>query len=258
MRIWRGRRREAGQKLRPARARRDGKPSSPVVVRVGILPSLRGCPACSSFWLPPSCRARRPISHRRRRRRPPRHERDSTTERHRDKKPPKRIAVTPEHLATAFRDGAARSILQLAREARTRQDSALRSYDATTYQRISAGLALTRLGRDRLAFRSEEADARALAARHRRLRRRHRLADRRPHRGQVGRRGDRRRHVARAVLPGQRDALDRREHDAEGRRREGSDRPSARRGRRGVLHLRERRLGDLPSSRRQDRSGCAS
>jgi hypothetical protein len=84
-------------------------------------------------------------------------ERDSTTGYHRDRKPPKRIAVTPEHLATAFHDAAARSILALAREARTRQDSALRSYDATTYQRISAGLALTKLGRDRLAFRSEEA-----------------------------------------------------------------------------------------------------
>src|SRR6476469_9584035 len=85
-------------------------------------------------------------------------ERDSTTGYHPDrKKPPKRIAVTPEHLATAFRDPGARSILALAREARTRQDSALRSYDATTYQRISAGIALTRLGRDRLALRSEEA-----------------------------------------------------------------------------------------------------
>ena len=84
-------------------------------------------------------------------------ERDSTTESHRDRKPPKRIAVTPQHLATAFRDPGARAILGLAREARTRQDSALRSYDATTYQRISAGIALTKLGRDRLAFRSEEA-----------------------------------------------------------------------------------------------------
>ena len=88
---------------------------------------------------------------------PPAPERDSTTGYHRDRKPPKRIPVTPEHLATAFRDPAARSILALARDARTRQDSALRSYDATTYQRISAGLALTKLGRDRLAFRNEEA-----------------------------------------------------------------------------------------------------
>jgi len=88
---------------------------------------------------------------------PPAPERDSTTGYHRDKKPPKRIPVTAQHLATAFRDPGARAILALARDARTRQDSALRSYDATTYQRISAGLALTKLGRDRLAFRSEEA-----------------------------------------------------------------------------------------------------
>ncbi|MEO7182577.1 MAG: ShlB/FhaC/HecB family hemolysin secretion/activation protein, partial [Gemmatimonadaceae bacterium] len=74
---------------------------------------------------------------------------------HRDKRPPKHLAVTAEHLATAFRDVTARSILLLAREARTRQDSALIAYDATTYQRVSAGLAFTKLGRDRLAFRSE-------------------------------------------------------------------------------------------------------
>ena len=84
-------------------------------------------------------------------------ERDSTTERHRDKKPPKRIVVTGVHLATAYRDPAARAILLLAREARMRQDSALMAYDATTYQRVSAGLGFRRLGRDRLAFRSEGA-----------------------------------------------------------------------------------------------------
>jgi hypothetical protein len=84
-------------------------------------------------------------------------ERDSTTEVHRDRKPPKRIAVTPEHLASAFRDPGARAILLLARAARERQDSALRAYDATTYQRVSAGLGFSRFGRDRLAFRSEGA-----------------------------------------------------------------------------------------------------
>ncbi|HEV7991786.1 MAG TPA: ShlB/FhaC/HecB family hemolysin secretion/activation protein [Gemmatimonadaceae bacterium] len=82
-------------------------------------------------------------------------ERDSTTRNHREKRPPKHLAVTAEHLSTAFKDPGARSILLLARGARMRQDSALVAYDATTYQRISAGLALTRLGRDRLAFRSE-------------------------------------------------------------------------------------------------------
>jgi hypothetical protein len=84
-------------------------------------------------------------------------ERDSTTGRHRPRKPPKRIAVTPEHLATAYRDAGARSLLMLARDARMRQDSALQAYDATTYQRISAGVGFTKFGRDRLAYRSEQA-----------------------------------------------------------------------------------------------------
>jgi len=88
-------------------------------------------------------------------------ERDSTDEIHgrrrREKKPPKRIEVTAEHLASAFRDAPARGVLLLAREARLRQDSALASYDATTYQRISAGLGFAKIGRDRLAFRSEDA-----------------------------------------------------------------------------------------------------
>lgn len=38
-----------------------------------------------------------------------------------------------------------------------RLDSSLASYDATTYQRISVGLGFTRFGRDRLAFRTENA-----------------------------------------------------------------------------------------------------
>ena len=84
-------------------------------------------------------------------------DRDSTTGRHRTRKPPKRIAVTPAHLATAYRDAGARTLLMLAREARMRQDSALQGYDATTYQRISAGLGFTKFGRDRLAYRSEQA-----------------------------------------------------------------------------------------------------
>jgi Omp85 superfamily domain len=87
-------------------------------------------------------------------------ERDSTTGPHRrrgEKRPPKRVEVTAEHLATAFKDSSAREILMLARDARMRQDSALLSYDATTYQRISAGLGFASIGRDRLAFRSEDA-----------------------------------------------------------------------------------------------------
>jgi hypothetical protein len=83
-------------------------------------------------------------------------ERDSSEEhRHRHGRPAKRVAVTAQHLATAFKDGSARAVLLLARDARTRQDSALRSYDATTYQRTSAGVSFTKLGRERLAFRNE-------------------------------------------------------------------------------------------------------
>lgn len=88
-------------------------------------------------------------------------ERDSTTDRHgrrrRERRPVKRLEVTPDHLASAFKDAPARSLLLLARDARLRQDSSLASYDATTYQRISAGIAFARFGRDRLAFRSEDA-----------------------------------------------------------------------------------------------------
>src|SRR3954469_4083951 len=66
-----------------------------------------------------------------------------------------RIPVTPELEASAFRDKAARVLLHQAREARMRQDSALLAYDATAYQRISAGLGFRAFGRDRLLFRSE-------------------------------------------------------------------------------------------------------
>jgi hypothetical protein len=76
--------------------------------------------------------------------------------RRREQRTPRRDSVTAEHLATAYR-GTGRDILALARAARMRQDSALQSYDATTYQRISAGFGLGRIGRDRLAFRSEQA-----------------------------------------------------------------------------------------------------
>ena len=87
-------------------------------------------------------------------------DRDSTTNSHRrrrEKRPVKRVAVTADHLATAYRDAPARALLLLARDARLRQDSALASYDATTYQRISAGFGFTKFGRDRLAFRTEDA-----------------------------------------------------------------------------------------------------
>jgi len=69
--------------------------------------------------------------------------------------PPKRIPVTPEHLRTAFKSTLARTILERAREARLEQDSALQSYDARAYMRISAGMGFSKIGRDRLIFRHE-------------------------------------------------------------------------------------------------------
>ena len=69
-----------------------------------------------------------------------------------------RRPVTAKDSATAFKDPTAKQILIQARQARLEQDSALRSYDATTYQRISAGLSFSKIGRDRLVFRTERVD----------------------------------------------------------------------------------------------------
>ena len=68
-----------------------------------------------------------------------------------------RLPVTAKVLATAFKDSHARDLLLFARKARMEQDSALKSYDATAYQRISAGLGFSKIGRDRLIFRTESA-----------------------------------------------------------------------------------------------------
>ena len=53
-----------------------------------------------------------------------------------------RIPLTDALRASAFKDPAARDLLLRARAARLRQDSALASYDATTYQRVSVGTRL--------------------------------------------------------------------------------------------------------------------
>ena len=84
---------------------------------------------------------------------------DSTrTPRGRRSRPaPRRLAVTPALAASAFADPSARDLLLRARAARLRQDSALLSYDATTYQRLSVGLGFRRFARDRLLLRSETA-----------------------------------------------------------------------------------------------------
>ena len=81
--------------------------------------------------------------------------RDSLTGRRRQ--PVRRTPVTPELEASAFRDPGAKTLLLKARDARMRQDSALLSYDASSYQRISAGLGFRATGRNRLLFRTENA-----------------------------------------------------------------------------------------------------
>jgi hypothetical protein len=69
----------------------------------------------------------------------------------------KPIVATPAQLTSAFLDANARLLLLRAREARTSQDSSIQSYDASTLQRLTIGLAFTRFGRDRLFFRHESA-----------------------------------------------------------------------------------------------------
>lgn len=61
----------------------------------------------------------------------------------------------PAVVAAAYRDARARAVIDRARVARFAQDSTLTSYDATVKQRLSAGLNVKALGRERLLFRSE-------------------------------------------------------------------------------------------------------
>jgi len=74
-----------------------------------------------------------------------------------DRKAPRRIVMTPELERTAFRDEGARTLLARARVSRLAQDSALRSYDAHSYMRMSVGLGVRKLGPERLLFRAEHA-----------------------------------------------------------------------------------------------------
>ena len=62
---------------------------------------------------------------------------------------------TAAELVSAFKDSRAKALLTHAREAHQAQDAALTAYDVNSYQRISAGIGIARLGRDRLVFRTE-------------------------------------------------------------------------------------------------------
>jgi hypothetical protein len=63
--------------------------------------------------------------------------------------------LAPDSSAGTFKDPTARTILDRARAARLEQDSALRSYDASSYQRVSIGFGPAVVGRDRVIFASE-------------------------------------------------------------------------------------------------------
>jgi hypothetical protein len=73
------------------------------------------------------------------------------------RRPATRIPLTEEHMRTAFKSPVARALVMRARAMRMAQDSALMSYDATTYLRVSAGMGFSKIGRDRLIFRHENA-----------------------------------------------------------------------------------------------------
>lgn len=69
----------------------------------------------------------------------------------------RRIPVTPALIGSAYSSPATRALVLRAREARTAVDSTLRSYQALAYHRLSAGIALRALARERLAARAEQA-----------------------------------------------------------------------------------------------------
>src|SRR6185295_15639947 len=75
----------------------------------------------------------------------------------RERRPVRRIPLTPELERTAFLDSQARTLLLRARDARLQQDSSLVGYDASAYQRLSLGIGFRATGRERLLLRSENA-----------------------------------------------------------------------------------------------------
>jgi hypothetical protein len=75
----------------------------------------------------------------------------------RAKRRAKQIVLTSEHLRTAFKDPGAAQLLAAARKARLGQDSSITGYDATAYERMSVGIGLKRIARERLLMRMERA-----------------------------------------------------------------------------------------------------
>jgi Hemolysin activation/secretion protein len=69
----------------------------------------------------------------------------------------RRIPLTPELEASAYRDPLARELVQGARRARLEQDSTLVAYDETSHERLTLGLGVGRVARDKLFLRTETA-----------------------------------------------------------------------------------------------------
>lgn len=69
----------------------------------------------------------------------------------------RRIPLTPELEASAYRDPLARELVQGARRARLQQDSTLVAYDETTHERITLKAGIGSVGRDKLFLRTETA-----------------------------------------------------------------------------------------------------
>jgi hypothetical protein len=69
----------------------------------------------------------------------------------------RQLPLTPKVLATAYKDPAARDLLQRARTARLIQDSTLSGYESNGYERLSVGMGFRRIGRNRLLLRGERA-----------------------------------------------------------------------------------------------------
>jgi hypothetical protein len=88
---------------------------------------------------------------------PPATVRDSTPTGATPRNAPKRLAVTPALLATAFADAPTRSLFYLARKARVTQDSSIKSYAVKAIQRQSIWMGIGENGRERLAYRTETA-----------------------------------------------------------------------------------------------------
>jgi hypothetical protein len=69
----------------------------------------------------------------------------------------RRIPLTPELEASAYRDARARELVLGARRARLEQDSTLVSYDEVSHERLSIGLGIGSAGPEKLFMRSETA-----------------------------------------------------------------------------------------------------